>query len=53
MKQDEVRVIKISREALYEFVYEKFIESQGEYLDVESTDVSDFFEIDFDFKIIY
>jgi hypothetical protein len=26
MKQDEVRVIKISREALYEFVYEKFIE---------------------------
>lgn len=48
MKQDEVRVIKISQEALYEFVYEKFIESQEDYLDVESTDVSDFFEIDFD-----
>jgi len=25
MKQDEVRLIKISREALFEFIYEKFI----------------------------
>ena len=48
MKQDEARVIKISREALFEFIYEKFIESQDDYLDVKATDVSDFFEIDFD-----
>ena len=32
MKQDEVRLIKISREALFEFIYEKFIESQDDYL---------------------
>ena len=25
MKQDEVRLIKISREALFEFIYEKFM----------------------------
>ena len=48
MKQDEVRLIKISREALFEFIYEKFIESQDDYLDVKATDVSDFFEIDFE-----
>ena len=48
MKQDEVRLIKISREALFEFIYEKFIESQDDYLDVKATDVSDFLEIDFD-----
>ena len=48
MKQDEVRLIKISREALFEFIYEKFIESQDDYLNVKATDVSDFFEIDFD-----
>ena len=47
MKQDEVRLIKISREALFEFIYEKFIESQDDYLGVKATDVSDFFEIDF------
>ena len=40
MKQDEARVIKISREALFEFIYEKFIESQDDYLNVKATDVS-------------
>ncbi|MBQ9518598.1 MAG: hypothetical protein IJR59_01735 [Firmicutes bacterium] len=47
MEQDKVRLIKISKEALYEFIYEKFVEKQGEYLDVEPTEVSDFFDIDF------
>ena len=48
MEQDKVRLIKISKEALYEFIYEKFVEKQGEYLDVEPTEVSDFFDIDFE-----
>ena len=50
MKQDEVRLIKISREALFEFIYEKFIESQDDYLNVKATDVSDFFEIGSDIQ---
>ncbi len=28
MRKDEVRVMKIAREALFEFIYEKFIEEQ-------------------------
>ena len=48
MEQDKVRVIKISKQALYEFIYEKFIESQDIYLDVDATEVSNHFEIDFE-----
>lgn len=48
MDKDKVRVIKISKEALFEFIYEKFIESQEDFLDVTSTEVSDFFDIDFE-----
>lgn len=46
--KDTVRVIKIGRQALLEFVYEKFIEEQAQYLDVDPTDVSDMFELDWD-----
>lgn len=48
MDKDRVRIIKIGKEALFEFIYEKFIESQEEFLDVKSTEVSDFFDIDFE-----
>lgn len=41
MENNKVRIIKISKEALFEFIYEKFIESQDEYLDVDKTEVSD------------
>lgn len=47
MKNEEIRVIKISKDALYEFIYEKFIESLKEYFNVESINVSNAFEIDF------
>ena len=30
-----VRIIKISKEALFEFIYEKFIDDQKEYFDVD------------------
>ncbi len=48
ISKNEVRVIKIGPQALYEFIYEKFVEMQGELLDVNSTDVSDYFDISFD-----
>ena len=35
LNDDEVRVIKISKEALFEFIYEKFIDDQDLYLDVD------------------
>lgn len=48
MDKDKVRVIKISKETLFEFIYEKFIESQEVFLDVAPTEVSDWFDIDFE-----
>lgn len=47
MDKNIVKVIKISKEALFEFIYEKFIENQEEFLDVNPTEVSNFFDIDF------
>ena len=46
MDKDKVRVIKISKEALLEYIYEKFVTNQDMYLDVDKTEVSDYFEID-------
>ena len=43
LTNDEVRVIKISEAALYEFIYEKFIDDQDTYLDVDNLSVTDFF----------
>lgn len=48
MDKDKVRVIKISKEALFKFIYEKFIECQEDILDVGPTEVSDWFDIDFE-----
>ena len=48
MDKDKVRVIKISKEALFEFIYENFIAKQDEYLDVDKTEVSNYFDIDYE-----
>lgn len=48
MNENSVRIIKISKEALFEFIYEKMIEDQDTFLDVEPTSVSNSFEIDWE-----
>ncbi|MBR6801998.1 MAG: hypothetical protein IKM61_09630 [Eubacteriaceae bacterium] len=48
MSENNVRVIKISKDALFEFVYEKFIEDQEEYFDVDPLEVTNSFSIDFE-----
>lgn len=48
LNTEETRVIKISKEALYEFIYEKFIENQNEYFDVNSIEVNNLFDIDYE-----
>jgi hypothetical protein len=40
-----VRVIKISKEALFEFIYESFIADQKLFFDVDPLDVVDYFDI--------
>ena len=47
MNENSVRVIKISKRALFEFIYEKFIEDQDVFLDVDSLDVTNTFDINF------
>ena len=47
LKTGRARVIKISKEALLEFIYEKFIEEQSQFLEVEPTEVADRFELNF------
>lgn len=47
MDKNKYRIIKISKEAVYEFVYEKLIENQEEYLGVNALEVMNNFEIDF------
>lgn len=48
MDNDKIRVIKIGKEALFEFIYESFIGKQEEYLGVKGTEVSDMFDIDWE-----
>ena len=48
LTNDEVRVIKISEAALYEFIYEKFIDDQDTYLDVDNLSVTDSFYMDWE-----
>ena len=48
MDKDKVRVIKISKEALFEYIYENFIAKQDEYLDDDKTEVSNYFDIDYE-----
>lgn len=46
--EDKVRVIKVGKEALFEFIYEKFIEDQDIYFDIDPSDVTDTFNMDFE-----
>lgn len=46
MDEHKVRVIKISSEALFEFIYEKFIEGQECYFDVDPLEVRNTFAVD-------
>lgn len=48
MKKDVCRVIKIDKDALYEFIYENFVANQEEMMDVESTEVMNTFAIDWE-----
>lgn len=48
MDENKVRVIKISSKALFEFLYEKFIEEQACYLDVDPLSVTNSFDIDWE-----
>lgn len=48
LPENSVRVIKISKEALFEFIYEKFIEDQEDFLDVDPLEVANAFDINFE-----
>lgn len=48
MDENSVRVIKISKEALFEFIYEQMIEKQDIFLDVDPLSVSDSFDMDWE-----
>lgn len=48
MSQNSVRVIKISKDALFEFIYENMIDDQEIFLDVDSLSVSSSFDIDWE-----
>ena len=48
LEENNIRVIKIGKEALFEFIYEKFIDSQELFLEVNSMDVTNYFDIDWE-----
>ena len=48
LDENTVRVIKISKEALFEFIYESFIGEQKTFFDVDALDVADYFDINFE-----
>lgn len=48
LAENNVRVIKISKKALFEFVYEKFIDNQDDFLDVNPLDVTNVFDINYE-----
>ena len=50
MDDNKVRVIKISADALFEFMYEKFVEEQECYLDVDPISVINTFVIEWESK---
>ena len=45
LDENSVRVIKIGKEALLEFIYESFIADQESLFDVDALDVTDYFDI--------
>ena len=46
LEKGKYRVIKISRKALIEFIYESFMDNQRMYLETEPTETMDHFYID-------
>lgn len=48
MNEDSVRVIKISKNALFEFIYEKMLDDQELLLDVSSSDIVSSFDMDWE-----
>ena len=48
MNSDSVRVIKIGKEALFEFIYEQFIDDQELFFDVDELEVTDCFDMDWE-----
>ena len=48
LDENSVRVIKISKEALFEFIYEKFIDDEEIFFDVDLLDVISTFDINFE-----
>ena len=48
LNDNSVRVIKISKEALFEFIYEKFIDDEEIFFDVDLLDVISTFDINFE-----
>lgn len=48
LNDDKVKVIKISREALFECIYENFIDNLEDYFDVDPLDVTSTFDINYD-----
>ena len=48
MKENTVRVIKIAKEALYEFLYENIISQEESLLQVSATEVMNSFAIDWE-----
>lgn len=47
LNENSVRVIKIGKEALLEFIYEKFIDDEELFFDVDLLDVISTFDINF------
>ena len=48
LDENTVRVIKISKEALFELLYEHFIGEQERYLDVDMLSVTNAFDLDWE-----
>ena len=48
MKENICRIVKIEKEALYEFIYENFVARQETIMDVNSLEVMNSFAIDWD-----
>ena len=48
LDKNSVRVIKISKKALFEFIYEKFIDNQEDFLEVDPLEVTNVFDINYE-----
>lgn len=48
MEDSEVRVIKVGREALFEFIYEKIADDLGDYFDVDRLSVMSTWDMDWE-----